>query len=414
MTRWLGNAARGLCMGLADLVPGVSGATVALVLGIYPRAIDAVSGIGPAMAKRLARARFRGQLAAGARDPAKLAGDDDGRDAGRLLFLASLAIGIGPAIAAGSRFLPPLLNDYPAQMKGLFFGLVLASVAIPVRRMERRGATALALGTTAALGAFLLTGLRATVEGRAHGAVVLELERPAEADVVITPANATLWAQRPGGGLRIAYGAARPATVPAGAEEVRIEIVARVAGADANLAAGSIREVRAPVAVAAARQDQPLSGGRDPGLPFVFAAGVLAISAMSLPGLSGSFVLVALGLYDYVLGALRSALYHGDGGSLAVVATMIVAMTAGLLTFARILRRLLAKWPDAVLAVLAGLMLGSLRELWPFHRHLPSGDETASLPVAGDPATLSVVAMFAAGVAAVTALERLGRRTADR
>ena len=68
--------------------------------------------------------------------------------------------------------------------------------------------------------------------------------------------------------------------------------------------------------------------------------------------------------------------------------------------------------PDVVLAVLAGLMLGSLRALWPFHRHLPGGGETAALPVAADPATGPAIAMFATGFAAVTALEWAGRRAA--
>lgn len=409
--RWLANSARGLCMGLADLVPGVSGATVALVLGIYPRVVDAVSGAGPAMAGRFRSRRFRRQLLAGARDPGALSDDEDGRDASRVLFLASLALGIASAIAVGSRFLPSLLDQYPAHMKGLFFGLVLASAAIPIRRMKRRGAAAWALGVAAALGAFWLAGLPTPTTGHARGEAVLVLERPAQADTLLTPANTTLWAPRFGGGAPVGYGVANPVVVPAGAAEVRVGVVARVAGAAGNVPAGSVDEAEGPVEVASVVQEAPFAGGQDPRLLYVFVVGVLAISAMSLPGLSGSFVLLAMGLYGYVVDALRSTLYYGDAGAATVVATMIVAMAAGLLTFARVLKRLLAKWPDAVLAVLAGLMLGSLRALWPFHRYLPSGEEAASLPLAGDPATPSVVLVLAAGLAIVLALERVGRRT---
>ena len=398
-------------MGLADLVPGVSGATVALVLGIYSRAVDAVSGIGPAMAKRLRSRRFRRLVLAGARNPGGLPDDDDGRDAGRVLFIASLGLGIALAIAVGSRFLSPLLDAYPAQARGLFFGLVLASVAIPVRRMKRHGAALWAWAAAGAGSAFWLTGLETSATGRARGAVHLALERPGAVEVVLTPANTTLWAPRPGGGPPVAFGVASPLAVPAGVAEVRADVVARAPGAAGNVPAGSVREADGPVAVASVRQAEPFDGGQDPDLHYVFFAGVLAISAMSLPGLSGSFVLAAMGLYSYVVDALRAALYHGDAGAGMVVATMVAAMAAGVLTFARVLKRLLAKWPDVVLATMAGMMLGSLRELWPFRRHLPSGEETLSLPVAADSVTIAVIAMFAAGLAVVTALERMGRRS---
>ncbi len=401
-------------MGLADLVPGVSGATVALVLGIYPRALDAVSGIGWRMARRLRRAQFRAQLVVGARDPGSLVNDADGRDAGRVLLLASLALGVGLAIAGGSRVLPPLLDEYPGQMGGLFFGLVLASVAVPIRRMERRTVRAWGLALAAALAAFWLTGLRAGTSGHAQGSVLLELERPAAEELVLTSANTTLWASDAEHGLRLAYGLARPATASAGTRSVRADVVARMAGTAANLPPGALRDVRAPVPVASVSQTEPLAGGRDPALAYVFAAGVLAISAMSLPGLSGSFVLLALGLYGYVVHALRATLYHGDAGAAIVVATMIVAMTVGLLTFARILRRLFSRWPDAALAALAGLMLGSLRALWPFARHAPDGAEVAALPIPGDPAVPGIVLMFAAGVLAVALLEGLARRRAAK
>ena len=258
----------------------------------------------------------------------------------------------------------------------------------------------------------LIAGLQAGTSGHARASALLELQRPAAAETMLTPANTTLWASPADGGPRVAYGLAAPVTVPAGARRVQADVVARMAGAAANLPAGAVGEVRAPVAVASVLQAGAFAGGRDPGLAYVFVAGVLAISAMSLPGLSGSFVLLALGLYGYVVHALRATLYHGDAGAATVVATMIAAMAAGLLTFARVLRRLFARWPNAVLAVLAGLMLGSLRALWPFTRHLEGGGEVAVLPAPGDPAVASVTVLFAAGVLAVTLLDGLARRGA--
>ena len=143
MKHWFGNAMRGFCMGLADVVPGVSGGTVALILGIYPRLVDAVGSVGAGMLARVPTRAFRAALRRGLRDPAgRGAGpggvedpngveDPDGVDARRVLLLASVGAGIVPAILVGSEVLPGLLSAYPEQMKGLFLGLVAASVMIP-------------------------------------------------------------------------------------------------------------------------------------------------------------------------------------------------------------------------------------------------------------------------------------------
>ena len=157
-------------------------------------------------------------------------------------------------------------------------------------------------------------------------------------------------------------------------------------------------------------QPAALAGGRDPGLGYVFLGGVLAISAMTLPGLSGAFVLLLLGLYHFVLHSLALAVSHGDPGAAAVVATMVAAMGTGLLTFARVLKYLFSRWRDGTLAVLVGLMAGSLRKLWPFVDHPGHGREVLTLPAAGDPGTVSVALMFAAGVGLVVLMHTAGRR----
>ncbi|MYG80303.1 MAG: DUF368 domain-containing protein, partial [Gemmatimonadetes bacterium] len=152
MRHWLGNSLRGLCMGAADVIPGVSGGTVALLLGIYPRLIDAVAGIGPGLLRRLGARSFWRRLGAGLRAPERLSDDSTGEDAARVLLLAFLGAGILPAIVVGASVLPPLLGLYPAQMRGLFLGLVLASATVPWRALKRRGPSRwlAALGATAA------------------------------------------------------------------------------------------------------------------------------------------------------------------------------------------------------------------------------------------------------------------------
>ena len=416
MRHWAGIALRGVCMGLSDAVPGVSGGTMALVLGIYARLVDAVSGIGTRMLRRLPSRSFWGRVREQAHRPegldpaARRAEDPEGVDAGRLLLLASLAMGLVPALVGGSAMLPSLLDLYPAHMKGLFLGLVLASVAIPARQIGRWRPVLWLLASGAALATAWFVGLPERTAGNARGTVALHFAEPVAEDVRLTPGNVALSAQG-AHGVDVVYGLPSTVTVPAGSATTEVEVVARMAGADGNAAPGSVHQVeRSPVAVASVSQPEALRGGRDPSLAFVFLAGVLAISAMTLPGVSGAFVLLLFGLYHYVTHALKAVLVGGDPGSALVVATMVAAMGAGLLTFARVLRWLFDRWREGVLAVLVGLMVGSLRKLWPFVEHRPDGREALAWPGAEDPALVAVALLFAAGAGAVLALEAVGRR----
>ena len=410
MRRWLGNALRGVCMGAADVIPGVSGGTIALILGIYPRLIDAVGGLGTGLLRRARSQSFWRLLAAGARDPERLGRDRAGDDAGRVLFLASLAVGVLAAIAVGARILPDLLSLYPAQMRGLFLGLVLASVAVPLRAMRRGGPSRWLPGIAAALVSAWFVGLPEPTSQRAGGRVLLEFAEPAAAEVRLTPGNLTLLATGEGVRPDVAFGPAESTSVPVGSLGVEIAVVARMAGAAGNVAAGSIREVEGPVAGLRVSQPDALRGGRDPSLAYLLLGGVLAISAMALPGISGSFVLLVLGLYYYVLHTLSLAIYHQDAGAILTVGAMAAAMAVGLLTFVRLLKRMFARWHDVTLAVLVGLMLGSLRKLWPFTRFSEEGREVMALPTPGDPEVVTVGLLFAAGVAAVLLLGAAGRK----
>lgn len=403
-------------MGVADVIPGVSGGTIALILGIYPRLIDAVGGLGPRLVRRLGTRSFWGLLGAGLRTPERLAGGRgrEGEDAARVLLLAFLGAGILPAIAVGASVLPPLLGQYPAQMRGLFLGLVLASVTVPLRALERRGPSRWLLAMGAAAGAAWFAGLPASGSGRAQGVVTLEFEAPLAVDLRLTPQNLTLEAPGEGAHLEVAVGPAVSATVPAGSVSVEIAVVARMAGSAGNLPPGSIQHGDGPVAIAAVSQPEALAGGRDPGLAYLFMGGVLAISAMALPGVSGAFVLLLLGLYQYVFYTLALAIYQREAQAFVVVGTLVVAFAAGLLTVVRLLKRLLTRWHDGTLAVLIGLMLGSLRKLWPFTGYTEEGREVLALPGLDDPQTGYVVLLFVAGIGAVVLLDAAGRKRSAR
>ena len=187
------------------------------------------------------------------------------------------------------------------------------------------------------------------------GSLTLEFAGPPVANGIrLTPRNLTLTAPGEGGRPDIEYGVRDSRTVPAGATIMEVDVVTRTVGRAGNLPPGSIRAWDGPAQVSSALQPAALTGGRDPSLAYVFLGGALAISAMVLPGISGSFVLLLLGLYHFLLHSFALTLRHGDPGGAVVVVTMLAAMAAGLLTFSRVLKHLFAKWRGATLAVLVG------------------------------------------------------------
>lgn len=140
----LGGFGAGALMGAADVVPGVSGGTIALIVGVYERILHALTAGGSAVLALLSGRWMRARV--------HLLQIDWG-------LLLPLALGIGTAIVTGARMLPPLIEAYPAQMRGLFLGLVAASLAIPAMRLKVWTPTRWALLIGAAVVAFFLAGL---------------------------------------------------------------------------------------------------------------------------------------------------------------------------------------------------------------------------------------------------------------
>lgn len=289
-TAVLGFWLSGMLMGSADLVPGVSGGTVALIVGVYERLVHNL-GTGAAAVGSLLRL-----------DPAGV------RESLREVewwFLAPLLVGVLTAVAVLAGTLRHLLETQPVGMSALFLGLVVGSVKVGLDQLERRGPALIALGTLVAVLVFLGLGLRA---GR------------------IT----------------------------------------------------------------------------DPSLPVLFVGGAVAVSAMILPGISGSFILLVGGLYHPVLVAVHER-------RLLAVAAVGAGAVVGLAVFSRLLDRLLARHHAPVLAALVGLMAGSLRVLWPWPAGPDGvGDTGLRAPVPGE--VLPATGLALAGLVAVLVIARLGRR----
>lgn len=136
--------AQGLLMGSADIIPGVSGGTMALIVGIYRRLISALSSAFSAIVALL-KLNLPGMRARLAEVEWSL--------------IVPLMAGIVTALLIGARVIPALLDAYPYQSLGLFFGLVAASIAIPWKRIDRKTALVLLVAAVAALVAYILTGI---------------------------------------------------------------------------------------------------------------------------------------------------------------------------------------------------------------------------------------------------------------
>jgi len=289
---------KGFCMGASDVVPGVSGGTMAFILGIYEELIDAIKSFDLKSLQFLVTLKFRPLL-----------------DRISWQFLLAVGIGIFAAIFTLSRLLSWLLQNRPVFIWSFFLGLILASVLSVSRRVEAwRILTWLCLvGGT--LGSYFLVGL------------------------------------------------------------------------------------------------VPVSTPNDYG--FLFLCGAVAICAMILPGISGSYILVLLGKYRYVLDAVN----HRDFLVLGLVAA---GACVGIIAFSRILGWLLKNYHDLMVATLTGLMIGSLRKVWPWKETLEGVVDLQGqmvplvqsniLPGQWNGEVLAALSLMVAGLLAVLFLDRLGNR----
>ena len=280
----------GALMGCAEVVPGVSGGTIALVVGIYDRLLLTI------------RASFAAATAAIRLD---LAAMREHLDAVQWGLIVPLLAGMAVALLAGAAVIPSLLDRYPHESSALFFGLILASLVVPWRMWEHRRLPHVVVLAATALAAFLLTGLPE-------------------------------------------------------------------------------REVS------------------DPSYLVVFVAAAFAICALTLPGVSGSYLLLALGLYVPTLAAVNDR-------DVAYLAVFAAGALVGLGSCARVLVRLLRDHRDVTVAALLGLMVGSLRALWPWSE----ADGTLLAPPDEASAVLPPLLMALCGIAVVLALLWAERNRTD-
>ena len=287
---------KGVCMGVSDVIPGVSGGTMAFILGIYEELIFSIKSFDLKCIRLILRFRFREAL-----------------DRVRWQFLLAVLSGIVIAIVSLARILAWLLANEPVLIWSFFFGLISASVLTVSRRVEKWSLSLLGSAALGASCAFWLVGL-----------------------------------------------------IPA----------------------------------------------QTPNAPwYLFISGAIAICAMILPGISGAFILVLLGKYEYVLQALNNR-------DLVVLATVVAGALVGIILFSRLLGWLFRSHHDFTVSILTGFMLGSLRKIWPWKKisHLAAGHGAAYqiyenvLPVPVDMRTIWAIAIMVMGCLVVLALDKIARQ----
>lgn len=237
---------KGLAMGAADVVPGVSGGTIAFITGIYEELISSINNVNLDAIKVL---RKEGLAAAWKH----INGN----------FFVALFLGIGISVASLAKGISWLLENEPVLLWSFFFGLVLASIFFVGKQVKQWNVKSILAFIIGAIVAYAITVLPAS------------------------GANTAWW--------------------------------------------------------------------------YIILSGSIAICAMILPGISGSFILVLLGSYALVLDAIHER-------NIKIIALFAIGAVVGILSFARLLKVMFAKYHDLTIAILSGFLLGSLNKIWPWKR----------------------------------------------
>lgn len=284
-------------MGAADVVPGVSGGTIAFIVGIYEELINSIKSINTANLRLLFRGQFRSFW--------------QGINAN---FLLSIVLGIGISIFSLAKIITYLLVNQPILVWAFFFGLVLASTWFVAKEIKQ-------------------------------------------------------W-------------------------KVKTVI---------SFVIGSILAFYITIATPSETPTHPL---------FIFFCGAIAICAMILPGISGSFILVLLGKYFYIMEAVKTF-------RVSVMLTFVAGALIGITTFSRVLSFALRRFHDATIALLSGFMLGSLNKVWPWKETIETYTDSHGVVkplveqnIAPNAQVIEAIALMVLGFVLVYALEKLSTRKA--
>ena len=307
---------KGATMGVAEVIPGVSGGTLAFITGIYERLLNSINSINLKLVGTLKNEGIKGVWS-------KIDGN----------FLIKVIFGMAIGFIIGLKIIVGLLESHPIHIWSFFFGLIIASIPLITKQVKRWGLIEILF--------FIL-------------------------------------------GFGIVYW----------------------------------------ITIAS-----PSSGSEH--LALVFLSGILGISALMLPGLSGSFVLLLMGMYTIIMPAIKDFLVNPFGPELQIVIVFGLGLLIGLFTFSKLLGYTFDKYPNQTLALLGGFLLGSLNKVWPW-QHVTStrinskGEEVVKFsesilpstfsgldenPLYGtDPHVLSCILLMAVAVVIIFSLDRFSSK----
>lgn len=242
----------GIAMGIAEIIPGVSGGTIALISGIYERLMDAIKSFDMDLIKIKSFREFWDKI------------DGD--------FLLSLGIGMFAGLVIGAFGISYLFDHYPLLIWGFFFGLILASSVFVLRSAGKL-----------TVGYWVLFGL-----GVAFAFIITKLS--------------------------------------------------------------------------------PVNGSES--LWYIYLCGMIAITALMMPGISGSFMLILLGAYHLVLSSFKGAVTSFNSEDLWVILVFILGALSSVILFSRLVSWFFKNYRTGTLAVMAGFLVGSLNKVWPWRNPL--------------------------------------------
>lgn len=298
-------ALKGMAMGIAEVIPGVSGGTIAFITGIYEKLLNTIKAFHPSLV-----GTFKKEGVGGVWETINGT------------FLVTLLIGMATGVVVGVFGVTHLLETYPEMLWAFFFGLIISSAIFIGKQVDGWG----------------IKEILALIFGTAV-AYYITVASPAQG-------NEALW--------------------------------------------------------------------------FVFLSGVIAISALILPGISGSFILLLMGMYSFIIPTVKTALTTFDSKSLMIVGTFAIGCLVGLMTFSRVLSWTFKNYKNITLALLTGFMLGSLNKLWPWRNVLSTRINSKGIEVpfmeesvlpsnyAGEPYLVAVVICMIIGFLSVFLIEKLG------
>ncbi|MCD8449124.1 DUF368 domain-containing protein [Tenacibaculum dicentrarchi] len=292
---------KGIAMGAADVVPGVSGGTIAFISGIYEELLNAISAVNLDLFKILKKEGVKSAWA-------QLNGN----------FLAALFTGIFISIISLAKAIKWLLINQPILLWAFFFGLVLASIIYIAKQVKHWSFKGIFIGVLAVFFGYLITVL-------------------------------------------------------------------------------------------------PAVNGQEVSYLFLVFSGAIASCAMILPGISGSYILLLIGVYPLVMNALTSS-------ELKTISAIVIGVMIGLTTFSKLLKWLFYNYKNEMLIALTGLMLGSLNKVWPWKTVLTTYTdrhgvvkpllEKSVLPFSydGNPELMYALILIIVGFSLILLLEKLAVR----